>query len=102
VLAWAVREGATNALRHSTASSWNVTAGVTGTRAGAGADRLFLEIANDGVSVGEDGPRGRGLAGLDERARAAGGTSTAGPRDDGWFVLRVEIPELAANPREAS
>jgi two-component system sensor histidine kinase DesK len=46
VLAWAVREGATNALRHSGADRWTVSA-----RASVAGDRLTLDIVNDGVAT---------------------------------------------------
>jgi two-component system sensor histidine kinase DesK len=87
VLAWAVREGATNILRHSQARRAAITAGR--------ADGLvWLELTNDGAP----GPvgHGTGLAGLASRARSAGGTMTAGPAGTGTFRLRVEIPEEEA------
>lgn len=97
VLAWAVREGATNALRHSGAARWTAVAGTAG-HAGA----VTLEIVNDGVA--ERGARGdgahgdgtgTGLPGLVERARGVAGTVTAGPVDGGRFRLRVEVPREA-------
>jgi two-component system, NarL family, sensor histidine kinase DesK len=96
VLAWAVREGATNTLRHSRATSWTVTARSEGRDDG---DRLVLEIVNDGApavpaaAVGpRDGDTGTGLAGLAERARAVAGTASAERTPDGRFRLLVEIP----------
>jgi two-component system sensor histidine kinase DesK len=86
VLAWAVREGATNILRHSQARRAGLTAGR--------ADGLvWLEMINDGAA-GRAG-QGTGLAGLASRARSAGGTMTAGYAEAGTFRLRVEIPEEA-------
>jgi two-component system, NarL family, sensor histidine kinase DesK len=82
VLAWAVREGITNVLRHSRATC-SITAG---RRRG----RVLLEIVNDGA-VAESGA-GSGLAGLAERARAQAGSVSAG-RTHGGFRLVVEIPE---------
>jgi two-component system sensor histidine kinase DesK len=100
VLAWAVREGATNTLRHSTASRWTAT--VTARAATDGGGRLTLEIVNDGVSTepsaagrggtGGGGGSGTGLPGVVERARGVGGTATAGPTGDGRFRLQVEVP----------
>ena len=95
VLAWAVREGATNTLRHSTARRWTVTG-----RAAAGGGPLSLEIVNDGVAPptpsppvsSSTGDSGTGLSGLVERARGVAGTATAGPTGDGGFRLRVEVP----------
>ncbi|MEV0145717.1 MULTISPECIES: histidine kinase [unclassified Nonomuraea] len=110
LLAWAVREGATNILKHSTATRCAITI-----RDGA------LEMRNDGVRVpaptaaypletasepasetafevgppatsragGERG--GSGLRGLSERMAAAGGTFAAGPDHGGEFVLRAAV-----------
>jgi two-component system, NarL family, sensor histidine kinase DesK len=87
VLAWAVREGATNALRHSAATTWSVTA-----RRQAG--RVALEIVNDGAPV----PRGNGsgLAGLVVRAHAVSGSASATRSPDARFRLLVELPEGAS------
>jgi two-component system, NarL family, sensor histidine kinase DesK len=84
VLAWAVREGVTNVLRHSQASICSITAGRWDGHA-------RLEIVNDGARapVGE----GSGLAGLAERAGALTGSAAAGRTGDGRFRLLVEVPE---------
>jgi two-component system, NarL family, sensor histidine kinase DesK len=87
VLAWAVREGVTNVLRHSQAGSCAITAGRRG-----GSARL--EIVNDGA--GEPAGEGSGLAGLSRRAGALAGTVTSGPTGDGRFRLLLEIPEETA------
>ena len=84
VLAWAVREGATNTLRHSDATTCSITAGRAGGRA-------RLEIVNDGARG--TAPGGHGLAGLAERARELAGSVTARPIDEQRFRLVVEIPE---------
>jgi two-component system sensor histidine kinase DesK len=84
MLAWAVREGVTNVLRHSQARTCSITA--------ARQDgRVRLEIENDGAwaPVGE----GSGLDGLAERARALSGTVAADRTPDGRFKLLVELPE---------
>ena len=98
VLAWAVREGATNTLRHSEATTWTVT----GVRRDG---RVTLEIVNDGARTpnpdaarpagpGAPDRPGSGLPGLIARARAAGGSATAGPTADGeGWRLRVTVPE---------
>jgi two-component system sensor histidine kinase DesK len=86
VLAWAVREGVTNVLRHSEASTCWVTA--------ARRDGMVrLGIVNDGARppAGE----GNGLAGLAERARALAGRVSAERTRDGRFRLLVEVPEEA-------
>ncbi|WP_288967594.1 sensor histidine kinase [uncultured Microbacterium sp.] len=56
---------------------------------------LMVEVSDDGrqgpppASVGS----GRGLLGIRERARLAGGTVQAGPAPGGGWRVRVEIPE---------
>jgi two-component system sensor histidine kinase DesK len=84
VLAWAVREAATNTLRHSEATTWWVSARRQG-------GRVLLEIVNDGAPAATG--HGSGLAGLAERARAVSGSIDAGRTPDGRFRLLVEIPE---------
>lgn len=88
ILAWAVREGATNILRHSQARQASITAGREDGRA-------VLEIANNGARArtGAGAPAGTGLAGVASRARAAGGTAIGEHLGDGGFRLRVELPE---------
>lgn len=87
VLAWAVREGVTNVLRHSQASICSITAGRWDGRA-------RLEIVNDGVRAPSG--EGTGLAGLTERATALSGSVSAGPVGDGRFRLLLEVPEEVA------
>jgi two-component system, NarL family, sensor histidine kinase DesK len=87
VLAWALREGVTNVLRHSQARTCSITAG---SRDG----RLWLEIVNDGVQASADA--GGGLTGLADRARAVSGSVTAHGTGDGQFRFRVEVPEEVA------
>jgi two-component system sensor histidine kinase DesK len=87
VLAWAVREGVTNVLRHSQASTCSITAG-------RGDGHARLEIVNDGVRAPSG--EGTGLAGLAERATALSGSASAGPVGDGRFRLLVEVPEEVA------
>jgi two-component system, NarL family, sensor histidine kinase DesK len=87
MLAWTVREGVTNVLRHSQASTcWVTAARRDGT--------VRLEIVNDGArpSAGE----GNGLAGLAERAQALSGSVSAGHTRGGRFQLLVEVPEEVA------
>ncbi|MGO9820774.1 MAG: sensor histidine kinase [Solirubrobacteraceae bacterium] len=88
VLAWAVREGATNVIRHSHAARCmvQVTAGLT---------EASVEVVDDGVrgSPGSgDAPAGHGLSGLRERAEALGGRLEAGPLPGGGFRLAVSVP----------
>jgi two-component system sensor histidine kinase DesK len=83
-LAWAVREAATNTLRHSQATRWSVTA-----RHAAG--RIRLTILNDGATRPE--ARAGGLVGVAARAHALSGHVTTHRTSDGRFRLEVEIPE---------
>ncbi|MBM7862547.1 sensor histidine kinase [Lentzea nigeriaca] len=79
-LGWAVREGVTNVLRHSEASSCTIT--LRG---------KVLTMSNDGVTA-SDFRFGSGLKGLHERISALGGTVTAAPEAPHRFVLTVELP----------
>jgi two-component system sensor histidine kinase DesK len=81
VLAWAVREGATNAIRHSGARHAEITL-----RPGV------LEIADDGHGAPRPEPAGNGLTGLRERVQAVGGTVEAGAGTGGGFRLVVRVP----------
>ncbi|MEU8039919.1 histidine kinase [Streptosporangium sp. NPDC049078] len=90
LLAWVVREGTTNVLRHSSATRCRITITLRGGDA-------VLEMTNDGVDEdgggdGVDGRGGTGLLGLSERVAAIGGTVTAGPGGPGTFRLRATIP----------
>ncbi|MGW4793846.1 sensor histidine kinase [Nonomuraea sp. NPDC004297] len=80
LLAWAVREGGTNILKHSTA-----------TRCAIRIDGGVLEMLNDGVT-GRPGTPGSGLRGLSERLATAGGSFSAGPAPGGEFLLRAVVP----------
>jgi two-component system sensor histidine kinase DesK len=87
-LGWAVREGVTNVIRHSGASSCRIALRESGGSAG-------LTISDNGMSEAEvqrSGRAGTGIAGLTERIAALGGSVTAGRPADGGFRLVVEIP----------
>lgn len=85
-LAWALREGVTNVLRHSGASSCRIALSRTD-----GAVRLT--IADDGVGhLGERADGLGGLAGLRRRLRAAGGDLDVRPGDEG-FTLIAWVPD---------
>ena len=89
VLAWAVREGVTNVMRHSQAKRCTV--------------RIFKKDGSAAVEVVDDGrggtpEPGSGLHGLRERVLERGGTLTAEPLPHEGFRLRVTVPlpEVAA------
>ncbi|HEV2236091.1 MAG TPA: sensor histidine kinase [Ktedonobacterales bacterium] len=95
-LAWAVREGVTNVMRHSRARHCVIAL----RRA---ADAVTVEIRNDdggparphaaALTTPAAGMRpGGGLRGLDERVRALGGSLESGPLPGGGFRLAVTVP----------
>ncbi|WP_129664549.1 sensor histidine kinase [Phytoactinopolyspora endophytica] len=92
-LAWVVREGTTNVLRHSDAAHCTITLGRDG-------DTVMLTMENDGVRRAPTSPEGSGLAGLRERVRAGGGTLTAGSRPGDRFRLAAMIPPGAQPDNE--
>jgi two-component system, NarL family, sensor histidine kinase DesK len=75
---WVVREGLTNVVRHSHASSCAVRF-----------SESSVEIVDDGV--GAAAPAGNGLSGLCERVAAAGGVVDAGPLQPRGWRLRVSL-----------
>ncbi|MWK32800.1 sensor histidine kinase [Actinomadura sp. J1-007] len=97
VLAWVIREGATNVIKHSEARRCAITLASYG---GA----VVLEMRNDGARPGAaDGGRdglsggpgdgaGSGLTGLAERVAVVGGELSAAPDGRDGFLLRAVIP----------
>jgi two-component system sensor histidine kinase DesK len=87
-LAWVVREGVTNVIRHSRARWCRV-------RISASSGRVSAEVTNDGVQTHEpnsaSASTSTGLVGLTDRMTAQGGQLIAEPLDDG-FRLWVELP----------
>jgi two-component system, NarL family, sensor histidine kinase DesK len=88
VLAWAVREGVTNVIRHSDAARCEIDVwrddGVAGIR-----------VVDDGRSAPQepiDTAGGSGLSGIAERAAVVDGRVESGPGADGGFVLEVTVP----------
>ncbi|MFZ0384861.1 MAG: sensor histidine kinase [Solirubrobacteraceae bacterium] len=103
VLAWTVREGATNVIRHSGATRCSVRirsdagdAGVEVVDDGAGADGS--PVPGPLASGGDIG--GNGLAGLRERAAGLRGRIEAGTAPDGGYRLAVSVP-VSAGPTGA-
>jgi two-component system sensor histidine kinase DesK len=89
VLAWVVREGTTNVIRHAGASAVEIRVRTEG-------EDASLEVLDDG-SPAASGPAeanvgGSGLAGLAERVALHGGRMEAAPRPEGGFRLAVRIP----------
>ena len=89
VLAWTVREGVTNVIRHSRARNCEIRI-----RQEAGA--VHAEVLDDGRGPDEDGtdpsPAGSGLSGLAERVAASDGRLETCPNPAGGFRLAVALP----------
>ncbi|MFE6449082.1 MULTISPECIES: sensor histidine kinase [Nocardiopsis] len=92
-LAWVVREGVTNLLRHASATQVTLaTANEDG--------EVHLTVANDGAGPprsARDG-EGTGLRAMSERLHALGGHVTA-RRDGDWFLLDAVLPLPKDVPR---
>ena len=88
VLAWTVREGATNVIRHTAAKHCRlrVTAGLT---------EAGVEVLDDGPARSNGDGGGHGLAGLRERVDALQGAMSAGPLTEGGYRLAVSVPRGA-------
>jgi len=84
VLAWTVREGVTNVLRHSQAQC--CTMRLLQSRAA-----VQVEIIDDGAG-GASWQPGSGLTGLGERVADSGGQLEANTLPQGGFCLRVTLP----------
>jgi two-component system sensor histidine kinase DesK len=84
MLAWAVREGVTNVVRHAGAGRCRVALRVEDASAA-------LEVHDDGAAPAATGT-GTGLSGLRERLDGVGGRLEAGRTPGGGFRLRAEVP----------
>jgi signal transduction histidine kinase len=78
-----VREGVSNAVRHAQASAITVTAEAH--------DKLIIEIVDDGVGIPEQAARS-GLANVERRAVACGGTVTIAAQPGGGTRLTWRVP----------
>ncbi len=87
VLAWTVREGVTNVIRHSRAQNCVI-------RIVCEQGAIWAEVSNDGASRHDTAvvQPGNGLAGLTERVTAQGGRMQAVPLSGPGFCLHVELP----------
>jgi signal transduction histidine kinase len=90
-----VQEALTNVLRHSGTSAVRVDVAVRG----GGVD---IEVLDDGPAGGAAAAAatgagsGNGLRGMRERAAAVGGSVEAGPRDEGGWRVRAQLPVQVA------
>jgi two-component system, NarL family, sensor histidine kinase DesK len=87
VLAWAVREGATNVIRHSRAERCEIYLS-------RDEKKIHAEITDDGRGSRENDVEaaGSGLSGLAERVAKGGGKLETGSLPEGGFRLRVSLP----------
>jgi two-component system sensor histidine kinase DesK len=84
VLAWVVREGTTNVLKHSSAQTCEIRVELAG-------DSVLLTMSNDHAHPPVPGD-GTGLIGMRERVAALGGTLTGSGTSDGGFLLKATLP----------
>lgn len=84
VLAWALREGVTNVIRHAGATAARITLA----RRDGNAE---LELTDDGRGARNFEP-GNGLTGIRERVAGRSGEVEFGPGAGGGFRLRVSVP----------
>jgi len=90
-----LQEALTNVARHADGADAEVVISRT-------ADRLVVDVSDNGPGPRRSGregagsehqqPRGSGLIGMKERARAVGGDVSAGPGADGGFAVHAEFP----------
>lgn len=92
LLGFAVREAATNVIRHSGASRCEVAV----RRAGEVAE---LEVRDDGAGARSDGGEGSGLRGLAERLAEAGGELEAGRATAGGYRVLARVPIATSTAR---
>ncbi|HEX6356615.1 sensor histidine kinase [Actinophytocola sp.] len=78
-----VQEALTNVTRHADATTAVV-------RVRPDREDVLVEVEDDGT--GGTGTPGNGILGMGERARALGGSLTAGPRADGGFRVCARLP----------
>lgn len=82
-----LREGISNIIRHSGASSVRVSTSLE-------ASLLIMLLADDGRGFDPERDRpGQGLKNIQQRVGTAGGTSTTARRD-GWTELRIALPTV--------
>jgi len=80
-----VQEALTNTLKHAGPARAEVTVRY-------GADRLELEVVNDGSAEANGAGDGQGLVGMGERVALYGGKLEAGPRREGGYAVRAQLP----------
>ncbi|MGW6270573.1 sensor histidine kinase [Streptomyces sp. NPDC055060] len=96
-----VQEGLTNAARHAGGAARIAV------ELDYGEGVLGVRVADDGVAdAGSPPVEGVGLTGMRERVTSLGGTLRAGPRSEGGFLIRAELPleygALTPRPAQAA
>jgi signal transduction histidine kinase len=90
------REALTNVVRHAHASTVSV-------RVDHRDGQVEVVIRDDGAGVGNgrgrDSGTGHGIVGMRERAEALGGSLSAGPANEGGFVVTASLPVASGRPR---
>lgn len=95
-LAWAVREGVTNVIRHSRAANCEIRLSTDG-------EVASVKVIDDGFGAADrESERGTGLSGLSERVSVKGGNLEAQTLPEGGFRLRVHLPLEPAALTEAA
>ncbi|MEU6969260.1 sensor histidine kinase [Kitasatospora aureofaciens] len=95
-----VQEGLTNARKYAGPARASV-------RLAYHPDRITVEVRDDGGGAPPErapgaGPAGYGLLGMRERVALHGGTLTTGPRPEGGFSVRAELPLSCDESAEAA
>lgn len=90
LLAWIVREGVTNVVRHSGGANCTI-------RIGVAEQEVRLEIVDDGQARDRhgswaSGPSSSGLSGVRERVESVGGRVEAGPLPGSGYRLAAIVP----------
>ena len=81
-----IQEALTNTGRHAGPATATI-------RIAYGADRLTVQVDDDGTAAAGAVPQpGIGLTGMRERVTALGGQLLAGPRSEGGFTVRADLP----------
>jgi two-component system, NarL family, sensor histidine kinase DesK len=93
VLAWVVREGTTNVIRHSRAKNCRIILAREG-------EEIHAEITDDGRGESNGEATGSGLSGLAERVATLAGDVEADSLPDGGFRLRVSLPAGSKEVRQ--
>jgi two-component system sensor histidine kinase DesK len=96
VLAWVLRESVTNVVKHSKATTCEITVSIDH----GDKPTVSVEITDDGI--GRQGTRvGGGLSGMGDRVRELGGSFETHPAEPHGFTVRTVIP-ITARPNQGS